>query len=178
MLVINYEKKKKRVCLWHGNAETFPSFLIYLVHQNPVSVSRKMKSGRNKCYEIASRHPKFQLTLWYVPNTWIWCTIHVTCIFIQISIIFIIALVIVFWIHSYYLSSIWFSIYKRIILLWRFIIGFFLGAIPWYIGLFVLLCARIDYREKPGYIACTIAVSIFSVSLSQFCEGHTALTWL
>ncbi|TXG66631.1 hypothetical protein EZV62_007906 [Acer yangbiense] len=40
-----------------------------------------------------------------------------------------------------------------------FIIGFFLGAIPWYLGLFVMLCARIDHREKPGYIACTIAVS-------------------
>ncbi|KAK3198501.1 hypothetical protein Dsin_021916 [Dipteronia sinensis] len=31
-----------------------------------------------------------------------------------------------------------------------FIIGFFLGAIPWYVGLFVMLCARIDHREKPG----------------------------
>ncbi|ESR55530.1 hypothetical protein KPL70_007182 [Citrus sinensis] len=40
-----------------------------------------------------------------------------------------------------------------------FILGFFLGAIPWYVGLFVLMCARIDIREKPGYIACTIAVS-------------------
>ncbi|KAG8657831.1 hypothetical protein MANES_03G083700v8 [Manihot esculenta] len=45
-----------------------------------------------------------------------------------------------------------------------FIIGFFLGAIPWYVGLFVLLCARIDPREKPGYIACTIAVSDSSIS--------------
>ncbi|GLU17721.1 hypothetical protein SLE2022_340770 [Rubroshorea leprosula] len=44
-----------------------------------------------------------------------------------------------------------------------FIIGFFLAAIPWYVGLFVLLCARIDYREKPGYIACTIAAAIATV---------------
>ncbi|WOG97867.1 hypothetical protein DCAR_0417208 [Daucus carota subsp. sativus] len=38
-----------------------------------------------------------------------------------------------------------------------FIIGFFLAAIPWYFGAFVLLCARYDHREKPGYVACTIA---------------------
>ncbi|KAK3011387.1 hypothetical protein RJ639_012457 [Escallonia herrerae] len=38
-----------------------------------------------------------------------------------------------------------------------FIIGFFLAAIPWYVAVFILLCARIDHREKPGYIACTIA---------------------
>ncbi|XWS10216.1 hypothetical protein CRYUN_Cryun39dG0056200 [Craigia yunnanensis] len=46
-----------------------------------------------------------------------------------------------------------------------FIIGFFLGAIPWYIGLFVLLCARIDYREKPGYIACTIAAILATIAI-------------
>nr|XP_016444791.1 PREDICTED: 60S ribosomal protein L18a-like protein [Nicotiana tabacum] len=38
-----------------------------------------------------------------------------------------------------------------------FIIGFFLAGIPWYLGAFVLLCAQIDPREKPGYITCTIA---------------------
>lgn len=43
----------------------------------------------------------------------------------------------------------------------RFIIGCFLGAIPWYIGAFLLLCVRLDYREKPGFIACTLAVSLF-----------------
>ena len=41
----------------------------------------------------------------------------------------------------------------------RFIIGFFLGAIPWYIGALLLWCSRVDYREKPGYVACTAAVS-------------------
>ncbi|XVF04454.1 hypothetical protein REPUB_Repub05bG0084500 [Reevesia pubescens] len=46
-----------------------------------------------------------------------------------------------------------------------FIIGFFLGSIPWYIGLFVLLCARIDYREKPGYIACTIAAVLATIAI-------------
>ncbi|GJN06596.1 hypothetical protein PR202_ga24341 [Eleusine coracana subsp. coracana] len=40
-----------------------------------------------------------------------------------------------------------------------FIIGFFLGAIPWFLGAFLLCCSRVDYREKPGYVACTIAVS-------------------
>ncbi|KAJ4726554.1 60S ribosomal protein L18a-like protein [Melia azedarach] len=46
-----------------------------------------------------------------------------------------------------------------------FIIGFFLGAIPWYVGLFVLLCARIDHREKPGYIACTIAAVLATIAI-------------
>ncbi|CAI0440800.1 unnamed protein product [Linum tenue] len=46
-----------------------------------------------------------------------------------------------------------------------FIIGFFLGAIPWYLGVFVLLCARIDPREKPGYVACTIAAVVATVAI-------------
>ncbi|KAK0600544.1 hypothetical protein LWI29_016008 [Acer saccharum] len=46
-----------------------------------------------------------------------------------------------------------------------FIIGFFLGAIPWYVGLFVMLCARIDHREKPGYIACTIAAVLATIAI-------------
>lgn len=45
----------------------------------------------------------------------------------------------------------------------RFITGFFLGSIPWYIGAFLLLCVRMDYREKPGLIACTIGVSVFNL---------------
>ncbi|XP_044473818.1 60S ribosomal protein L18a-like protein isoform X2 [Mangifera indica] len=46
-----------------------------------------------------------------------------------------------------------------------FIIGFFLGGIPWYVGLFVLLCARIDPREKPGYITCTIAAVLVTIAI-------------
>ncbi|XP_038998107.1 60S ribosomal protein L18a-like protein isoform X2 [Hibiscus syriacus] len=48
-----------------------------------------------------------------------------------------------------------------------FIIGFFLGAIPWYIGLLMLLCARerMDHREKPGYIACTIAAVLATIAI-------------
>uniref|UniRef100_A0A5B7B0X1 60S ribosomal protein L18a-like protein n=1 Tax=Davidia involucrata TaxID=16924 RepID=A0A5B7B0X1_DAVIN len=46
-----------------------------------------------------------------------------------------------------------------------FIIGFFLGAIPWYVGAFILLCARIDYREKPGYIACTVAAILATIAV-------------
>ncbi|KAL9224881.1 hypothetical protein vseg_000868 [Gypsophila vaccaria] len=38
-----------------------------------------------------------------------------------------------------------------------FIAGFFFAAIPWYIGALVLLCGRVDYREKPGLVACMIA---------------------
>ncbi|GMJ10039.1 hypothetical protein like AT1G17080 [Hibiscus trionum] len=46
-----------------------------------------------------------------------------------------------------------------------FIIGFFLGAFPWYIGLIVLACSRIDYREKPGYIACSIGAFLATIAL-------------
>ncbi|CAL9218829.1 unnamed protein product [Arabidopsis halleri] len=46
-----------------------------------------------------------------------------------------------------------------------FIIGFLLGAIPWYIGVFILVCARIDSREKPGYIACTIAAAVATIAI-------------
>ncbi|XP_039166754.1 uncharacterized protein LOC108957040 [Eucalyptus grandis] len=46
-----------------------------------------------------------------------------------------------------------------------FILGFFLGAIPWYIGLLLLVCGRIDYREKPGYIASTIAAILATIAI-------------
>ncbi|KAK3424608.1 hypothetical protein EUGRSUZ_F01391, partial [Eucalyptus grandis] len=46
-----------------------------------------------------------------------------------------------------------------------FILGFFLGAIPWYIGLLLLVCGRIEYREKPGYIACTIAAILATIAI-------------
>ncbi|XP_041023994.1 60S ribosomal protein L18a isoform X2 [Juglans microcarpa x Juglans regia] len=44
-----------------------------------------------------------------------------------------------------------------------FITGFFLGGIPWYIGTFILLCVQVDYREKPGYVACTVAFHQYQV---------------
>ncbi|XP_062232151.1 large ribosomal subunit protein eL20z-like isoform X1 [Phragmites australis] len=47
-----------------------------------------------------------------------------------------------------------------------FITGFFLAAIPWYIGAFVLICVRVhEHREKPGYVACTIAAAIAAVAI-------------
>nr|GMC74931.1 60S ribosomal protein L18a-like protein [Ipomoea batatas] len=46
-----------------------------------------------------------------------------------------------------------------------FIIGFFIAAIPWYIAAFIMLCARVDPREKPGYIACTIAAVLATIAL-------------
>ncbi|XP_057508083.1 60S ribosomal protein L18a-like protein [Actinidia eriantha] len=47
-----------------------------------------------------------------------------------------------------------------------FIIGFFLAAIPWYVGAIILLCVRsVDYREKPGYIACTIAAVLAAIAV-------------
>ncbi|KAK3038727.1 hypothetical protein RJ639_028334 [Escallonia herrerae] len=47
-----------------------------------------------------------------------------------------------------------------------FIFGFFFGAIPWYIGAFILLCARVDYREKPGLIACTLAAALAVIAIT------------
>ncbi|PQQ04469.1 60S ribosomal protein L18a-like protein [Prunus yedoensis var. nudiflora] len=57
-----------------------------------------------------------------------------------------------------------------------FIIGFFLGGIPWYVGTFILLCVRVDYREKPGYVACTIA-SILVVIAVTLGATNGARTW-
>ncbi|KAL0904834.1 hypothetical protein M5K25_026989 [Dendrobium thyrsiflorum] len=46
-----------------------------------------------------------------------------------------------------------------------FIIGFFLAAIPWYVAAFIVLCAtRVDHREKPGYVACTIAAVVATIA--------------
>ncbi|XP_037474400.1 60S ribosomal protein L18a-like protein [Triticum dicoccoides] len=45
-----------------------------------------------------------------------------------------------------------------------FIAGFFFAAIPWYIGAFILICVRVhDHREKPGYVACTVAAIIAAI---------------
>ncbi|XP_056855553.1 60S ribosomal protein L18a-like protein [Raphanus sativus] len=47
-----------------------------------------------------------------------------------------------------------------------FIVGFFLGAIPWYVGMFIMIVGRrIDHREKPGYIACTIAAILATIAV-------------
>ncbi|KMZ64270.1 hypothetical protein ZOSMA_379G00100 [Zostera marina] len=46
-----------------------------------------------------------------------------------------------------------------------FIVGFFLAAIPWYAGAFILICSRVDYREKPGFVACTIGAVLAAVAL-------------
>ncbi|XP_057430052.1 60S ribosomal protein L18a-like protein [Lotus japonicus] len=48
-----------------------------------------------------------------------------------------------------------------------FITGFFLGGGPWYIGAFLLLCVQMDYREKPGLIACAVGslVAVIAVTL-------------
>lgn len=42
----------------------------------------------------------------------------------------------------------------------RFVAGFFFASIPWYVGAFILLFVAQDHREKPGLIACSIAVSM------------------
>ncbi|XP_042477632.1 60S ribosomal protein L18a-like protein, partial [Macadamia integrifolia] len=47
-----------------------------------------------------------------------------------------------------------------------FISGFFLASIPWYVGAIVLICVRsVDYREKPGLIACTIAAVLTTIAI-------------
>ncbi|XP_068669650.1 large ribosomal subunit protein eL20z-like isoform X2 [Aristolochia californica] len=46
-----------------------------------------------------------------------------------------------------------------------FIIGFFLAAIPWYVGAFIILCTRVDYREKPGFTACTVAAILAAIAV-------------
>ncbi|PIA41567.1 hypothetical protein AQUCO_02200184v1 [Aquilegia coerulea] len=45
-----------------------------------------------------------------------------------------------------------------------FVLGFFFAAIPWYAGAIIIICARVDYREKPGYVACTIAAVLASIA--------------
>ncbi|KAI4295421.1 hypothetical protein L6164_035468 [Bauhinia variegata] len=47
-----------------------------------------------------------------------------------------------------------------------FIIGFFLGGIPWYVGTFILLCVRMDHREKAGLVACTVATVIALIAVT------------
>lgn len=46
-----------------------------------------------------------------------------------------------------------------------FIMGFFLAAIPWYVGAIIMLCSRVDYREKPGFIACIVAAVVATVAI-------------
>ncbi|KAI4304472.1 hypothetical protein MLD38_039976 [Melastoma candidum] len=49
-----------------------------------------------------------------------------------------------------------------------FLIGFFLGGFPWYIGAFLLICSQLNPREKPGYIACAIAslLTVLAIAMS------------
>ncbi|OMO70275.1 Ribosomal protein L18a [Corchorus capsularis] len=55
-----------------------------------------------------------------------------------------------------------------------FFLGFFFGGIPWYIGTFILLCVRVDYREKAGYLACAIAsvIAMFAVTFGMTKGAH------
>uniref|UniRef100_A0A7N0VH66 60S ribosomal protein L18a-like protein n=1 Tax=Kalanchoe fedtschenkoi TaxID=63787 RepID=A0A7N0VH66_KALFE len=54
-----------------------------------------------------------------------------------------------------------------------FIIGFFLGGFPWYIGTFFLLFARVDPREKPGCVACLIGAVLASIAIMfGLTSGH------
>ncbi|MED6147483.1 hypothetical protein PIB30_044365 [Stylosanthes scabra] len=57
-----------------------------------------------------------------------------------------------------------------------FILGFFLGGIPWYCGTFLLLFTRVDYREKPGFIACTLVSLIIAIAIT-FGSSHRHVVW-
>lgn len=59
----------------------------------------------------------------------------------------------------------------------RFIIGFFLATVPWYVGAIILLCTRnrMDPREKPGFYACTVGVSNSYFLSFRFLEQCTPL---
>ncbi|KAF7142112.1 hypothetical protein RHSIM_Rhsim06G0186800 [Rhododendron simsii] len=47
-----------------------------------------------------------------------------------------------------------------------FILGFFLGVIPWYVGAIMLLCVKdYDKREKPGFIACAIVAVMATIAI-------------
>ncbi|KAK2368356.1 60S ribosomal protein L18a protein [Trifolium repens] len=46
-----------------------------------------------------------------------------------------------------------------------FVIGFYLAAIPWYVGAIIVLFSRVDYREKPGYIACLIPAIVATIAI-------------
>ncbi|MED6194642.1 hypothetical protein PIB30_116843 [Stylosanthes scabra] len=46
-----------------------------------------------------------------------------------------------------------------------FILGFLLAGIPWYVGAIIMLCSRVDHREKPGYVACIIAAVLATVAV-------------
>ncbi|XP_042434153.1 60S ribosomal protein L18a-like protein [Zingiber officinale] len=55
-----------------------------------------------------------------------------------------------------------------------FILGFLLASIPWYVGAFILWCVRVDDREKPGLVACTIAavLAVIAVIIGATKEAH------
>ncbi|KAE9594604.1 hypothetical protein Lal_00037447 [Lupinus albus] len=60
-----------------------------------------------------------------------------------------------------------------------FLTGFILGGVPWYIGTFILLCIQMDYREKPGLIACTVAsfIAVIAVTFGVTQQDHDWLSF-
>ncbi|PKU83190.1 60S ribosomal protein L18a-1 [Dendrobium catenatum] len=49
-----------------------------------------------------------------------------------------------------------------------FLSGFLLATVPWYIGALLFLVGALDHREKPGLVACTVAVSIELIFQEEF----------
>ncbi|KAI3738248.1 hypothetical protein L2E82_28271 [Cichorium intybus] len=62
------------------------------------------------------------------------------------------------------------------VVLASFILGFIFAAIPWYVGAFILICARYDHPEKPGYIAFLIAAIIGTIAVTGAGAGAGAGT--
>ncbi len=63
----------------------------------------------------------------------------------------------------------------------RFILGFFIVSIPWYVGAFIFFCLSYDPRERSGFASCAIAVyypdsfmlkCIFSLTRSSASSGN------
>ncbi|KAL5731808.1 hypothetical protein ACHQM5_004503 [Ranunculus cassubicifolius] len=45
-----------------------------------------------------------------------------------------------------------------------FLLGFVIAGIPWYVGALIIAFGHVDHREKPGYVACTIAAVLATIA--------------
>eukprot|EP00250_Pteridium_aquilinum_P015095 c22374_g1_i2 orf=170-613(+) len=46
-----------------------------------------------------------------------------------------------------------------------FILGWILASVPWYVGVFLLVCTRPDPRERIGLVCCTIAAVLSLIAI-------------
>ncbi|KMZ62094.1 hypothetical protein ZOSMA_48G00130 [Zostera marina] len=57
-----------------------------------------------------------------------------------------------------------------------FIAGFFLAAVPWYVGTVILFFVVIDHREKAGLVACTVGAALAAIT-TILGMSHRELFW-